>query len=88
MFAYVPPALGLFALFALFVAALRLRVKLRAIANRRFGVSVYDFGANVELPPRLHSRSYQIALYMTMKSLPRAPCQEPAERVNARAASR
>ena len=88
MSAYVPPALGLFALIALVFAALRLRVKLRAVAKRKFGVSVYDFGADLELPPRLHSRSYKIALYMTMKSLPREPAQAPASRINVSAASR
>ena len=74
---YVPPALGLFALVVLVFAALRLGVKLRGHARRGLGVSVYDFGADLKLPSALHSRSYQIALYMTMKSLPREPRQPP-----------
>jgi hypothetical protein len=80
---YVPPALGLLAL-ALIVLGVRAGVKLRSIRQRGFGVSVYDFGADLKLPPPLNSRSYQIALYMTMKSLPR----EPAEPTPPRGASR
>ncbi|MDE3177940.1 MAG: hypothetical protein KGM15_17710 [Pseudomonadota bacterium] len=87
MSAYVPPALFLVAMLALFVAALRFRVKLRAIAKHGLGVSVYDFGADLELPQRLHSRSYQIAIYLTMKSLPREPAEKAAGRVNVAAAS-
>jgi hypothetical protein len=86
MSSYVPPVLGLAAL-ALLIAALSLRIRLRAVARRARGVSVLDFGADLELPRRLHSRSYQIALYLTMKSQQREPAPTAA-RVNASAASR
>ena len=57
----------------LFFAALCVGVKLRAAARRGYGVQVYDLGADVTLPRGLNSRSYQIAFYLTMKSLPRDP---------------
>ena len=41
--------------------------------GRGLGVRVYDFGADLELPADLESRSYRFALYLTMKSLPREP---------------
>ena len=53
--------------------ALGLSVKWRAFATRGFGVRVYDFGADLELPAARKSRSYRFALYLTMKSLPREP---------------
>ncbi len=85
-------ALGLLAVVlavgaALFVAAVCLNVKIRAASTRWIGFRVYDFGADLKLPPTLHSRSYQIALYLTMKSLPREPVAPPAPVVKARAAS-
>ncbi len=90
--AYPPAAYGVFALVlvaaVLIVAATRVRVKLSAASRRLRGVSVYDFGADLKLPPSAHSRSYQVALYLTMKSLPREPADAPAPRVSARAASR
>lgn len=57
----------------LFVALLAISVKVRAFAARRLGVRVYDFGADLELPATMKSRSYRFALYLTMKSLPREP---------------
>ncbi len=61
-------AFGLPALAALvtFLVLRRLRVKWRAASSRGRGVRVYDLGADVALP----SRSYQLALYLTMKSRP------------------
>jgi hypothetical protein len=56
-----------------FFAALCVGVKLRAASRRGYGVQVYDLGADVTLPRGLNSRSYQIAFYLTMKSLPREP---------------
>jgi hypothetical protein len=93
--ASLPPALGLFALVltaggVIVVAAVCLNVKFRAASCRVVGVRVYDFGADLKLRPSLHSRSYQVALYFTMKSLPREPPDPatPPPRVNAPAASR
>ncbi len=54
-------------------AAVCVGVKLRAASRRGCGVQIYDLGADVTLPRALHSRSYQIAFYLTMKSLPREP---------------
>jgi len=54
-------------LLALIVVAARAGVKFRAASSRGRGVSVYDLGADLALPSR-HARSYQIALYLTMKS--------------------
>lgn len=66
-----------------------LNVKFRVASARWIGVRVYDFGADLNLPPTRHSRSYQIALYLTMKSLPREPIEpQSAPRISARAASR
>lgn len=62
-------AFGLIILVTL--VALFLKVKLRGVSARWFGVRVYDFGADFKLPRALHSRSYQFALYLTLKSLPR-----------------
>ena len=78
MYASSSPAYGIFALGLiasafLILAILGASVKLRSGLRRNLGVSVYDFGADLKLPPTLHSRSYQIALYLTMKSLPREP---------------
>jgi hypothetical protein len=70
------PALGMVALVAgalVLVVLIALSVKLRAGSARKLGVSVYDLGADLRLPPTLHSRGYQFALYLTMKSLPREP---------------
>jgi len=70
------PAYGMLALSIgalLLVILLAVSVKVRAISGRRLDVRVYDFGADLELPPTLHSRSYRFALYLTMKSLPREP---------------
>ena len=66
-----PPIYGLLALVAvaLIVALARLSVKVRAASSRGRGVRVYDVGADLALPSR-HARSYQIALYLTMKSRP------------------
>ena len=77
------PAPVVFALLglALILAALLAGVKLRAASRRGYGVKVYDFGADLTLPRALPARSYQIALYLTMKSLPR----EPEAKVSARA---
>ena len=86
MSTYVPPALALATALALLAAALRLRLKLRAVAKRGLGVSVYDFGADLQLPRKLHSRSYRIALYLTMKSLPRE-CDDKPGSVNVSPAS-
>ncbi len=72
----------------IFVAARRTKVKIVAMSRRLQGVRVYDFGADLKLPPSVHSRSYQIALYFTMKSLPREPIETPAPRVSATGASR
>jgi hypothetical protein len=72
------PAYGMLALTVaalLLVVLLALSVKVRAISGRRLGVRVYDFGADLQLPPTLHSRSYRFALYLTMKSLPREPAE-------------
>ncbi len=84
------PAYGMLALSIgalILVVLLALSVKVRAISDRRLGVRVYDFGADLELPPTLHSRSYRFALYLTMKSLPREPAV-PHRRVSAAAAQR
>jgi hypothetical protein len=81
------PAYGMLALCVgalLLVVLLALSVKVRAISGRRLDVRVYDFGAHLDLPPTLHSRSYRFALYLTMKSLPREP-DEPQQRVSAAA---
>lgn len=72
------PAYGMLALSVvamLVVILLAVSVKIRAIFNRRFGIHVYDFSADLNLPPALHSRGYQFALYLTMKSLPREPAE-------------
>jgi hypothetical protein len=69
-----PLAYGMFALAIgalAAVAVLAINVKVRAFSGRRLGVRVYDFGADLELPSSLRSRSYRFALYLTMKSLPR-----------------
>ena len=65
------PIYGLLVLACLgaIVAAARAGVKFRAAFHRFRGVRVYDLGADVALPSR-HARSYQIALYLTMKSRP------------------
>jgi len=79
-------AYGVFALIAsavLVVALLGGGVKLRSASRRFLGVRVYDFGADLSLPPTIATRSYQIALYLTMKSLPREPAETPAPRVSA-----
>ena len=70
-----PFGLTVFALTAaaLVLAAVGLGVKLRAAYRRGGGVRVCDLGADLTLPPSLNSRSYQIAFYLTMKSLPREP---------------
>ena len=84
------PAYGMLALTAaalLLLILLVVSVKVRAISGRRFGVRVYDFGADLSLPPPLHSRGYQFALYLTMKSLPREPV-EASRRFSAPAAPR
>jgi hypothetical protein len=73
----VPPLLVVFGALLLF-AAVCVGVKLHAAARRGFGVRVYDIGADLTLPRALHSRSYQIAFYLTMKSLPREPAPAPA----------
>ena len=70
----------------LLVLLLAVSVKVRALSGRRLNVRVYDFGAHLDLPPTLHSRSYRFALYLTMKSLPREPA-EP-RRLSAPAAQR
>jgi hypothetical protein len=80
-------ALFVFAGGAFLVAAVCAGVKLRAASRRGFGVRVYDLGADLTLPRRLHSRSYQIAFYLTMKSLPREPVAG-ARKISARAAIR
>jgi hypothetical protein len=72
----------------LLVAAVCFGVKLRAAARRGFGVQVYDIGADLTLPRALHSRSYQIAFYLTMKSLPREASPAPsAQKLTAPAAT-
>jgi len=71
--AYAVNPLWLIAGALLVLAALCVGVKLRAASRRGFGVQVYDLGADVTLPRGLNSRSYQIAFYLTMKSLPREP---------------
>jgi hypothetical protein len=84
------PAYGMLALcvVALFlVVLLAVSVKVRAVSGRWLGVRVYDFGADLNLPPALHSRGYQFALYLTMKSLPREPA-DTHRRVSAAAAQR
>jgi hypothetical protein len=63
-------------------------VKLRAASRRGCGVQIYDLGADVTLPRALHSRSYQIAFYLTMKSLPREPSPAAAAKLTTPAASR
>ena len=80
------PAYGMLVVSAaalVLVALLVISVKVRALTGRRFGVRVYDFGADLELPPTLHSRGYQFALYLSMKS---RPCRSAEARLNARAA--
>jgi hypothetical protein len=70
------PAYGMLALAVialLVVVALAINVKVRAFTTRGLGVRVYDFGADLELPSAMKSRSYRFALYLTMKSLPREP---------------
>ncbi len=87
---YIAPASGVTPYVAaagavLVFAAVCVGVKLRAAARRGFGVHVYNLGADLTLPRSLHSRSYQIAFYLTMKSLPREPA--PAPKVTADAAT-
>ena len=79
-------AFGLLIALALVLAAVMVGVKLRTASRRGYGVKVYDFGADLTLPRTLHSRSYQIALYLTMKSLPAEA--EAARDVSVRAATR
>ena len=70
------PGYGMVALAAvalLVVAWVAVSVKVRAFSGRGAGVRVYDFGADLDLPSTLPSRSYRFALYLTMKSLPREP---------------
>ncbi len=70
----IHPAFGMLALAVaalLILALIAVSVKWRAFSARRLGVRVYDFGADLKLPPALRSRGYQFALYLTMKSLPR-----------------
>ena len=62
---------------ALFIVVLQVSVKLRAAAARSRGVSVYDLACHVDLPARLSARSYQIALYLTMKSRALEPGERP-----------
>lgn len=62
---------------ALIIVGLRVGVKLRAAAAQGRGVRVYDLGCDVDLPARLSARSYQIALYLTMKSRAREPAERP-----------
>jgi hypothetical protein len=84
------PALGWLALAVLallLLAALVVTVKVRLLSARGLGVTVYDFGADLRLPPVLRSRSYRVALYLTMKSLPRDGA-EPSSSFNAPAPSR
>lgn len=76
MTASTQPAYGMLALAVvvlILVVLLSLSVKVRAFTARRFGVRVYDFAADLELPSTLKSRSYRFALYLTLKSLPREP---------------
>jgi hypothetical protein len=75
-------ALALCAAAAGLIALLRFNVKVQSVSRRLLGFRVYDWNADMKLPMR--SRSYQIALYVTMKSLPREPS---APRVGAPAAS-
>jgi len=81
-------AYGVLALVVLLaiLGAVLVGVKLRAASRRGCGVKIYDFGADLTLPSRLHSRSYQIALYLTMKSMPAEA--DGASNVSARAATR
>ncbi len=76
--------LGLLALFilAVIVAVTRASVKIRTAAGRGRGIRVYDLNADLALTSKMHARSYQIALYLTMKS------RSAEARVSARAASR
>jgi hypothetical protein len=73
---------GLLALAAVafVIAALRVSVKLRTAAARGRGVRVYDLGCDVDLPARASTRSYQIALYLTMKSRGAEPVERPISR--------
>ncbi len=59
------------------VVVLGVSVKLRAAAGRGRGVRVYDLGCDVDMPARLSARSYQIALYLTMKSRTAEPGERP-----------
>jgi hypothetical protein len=78
------PLLGLLALFilAIIVFAARANVKIRTAKGRGCGVKVYDLNADLALTSKMHTRSYQIALYLTMKS------RSAEAQVSARAASR
>ena len=53
------------------VALTRMRLRVRAVSQRWLGVHICDIGADLDLAPRLRSRGYRIAFYVTMKSLPR-----------------
>ena len=68
---------GLLAILALVLIAIFRNVMLRAAAGRGQGVRVYDLGCDVDLPARLSARSYQIALYLTMKSRAAEPLDRP-----------
>ena len=65
-------ALVFLAALAGFGALVAGNVKLRSASRRWLGFRVYDFGADLNVPSPLRSRSYQIAFYVTMKTLPRA----------------
>jgi len=85
------PAYGMLALVAgcmLVVAFLIVNVKFRAVSGRGLGVRVYDFGADLRLPPTLHSRGYQFAVYLTMKSLTPESAEYRPSRVTPRVGSR
>ena len=77
MSVYFLPGFGTIALvgvvmFAGLAALFFTNVKLRHVSRRWLGFSVHDFSAELQAPSPLRSRSYQIALYVTMKALPRS----------------
>jgi hypothetical protein len=72
-------ALVLLVALAALAALLSRNVKLRSASRRWLGFSVYDFGADLDVPSPLRSRSNQIAFYVTMKALPRENTAAPAK---------
>lgn len=71
-----PLALCLIASAFVLCVGILLSIKFRTTSKQIKNVRIYDFSADLKLPMR-RSRSYQFALYITLKSLPREPEDRP-----------